>query len=301
MLSWDDFLLHSKDRGLIPKNIEVAQWRNWYIASGFEKASSKYISENVSMGISKDPDLALRKSIVEFMERQVFSGSQAPQVIKHRRSDGTAAFPLLDQDSIKIAQHNAKCEAAERFLWANWWDNFDFKHNMLSHDLTSAYLGNDLDFLLDDFNLKNVQLIQINDLKQDYLLIIFIALNKNGGYLTGGACEFTKFSVDGINILFERAFGELLRHLLAYKRMTDYLQFEKLTFYEKRLFGFASGKWSDLVLARLSNIGIIDVPLTQIEVSSELTHVNNDLLYVHHTLFHNQPTFIGGSIDRLCI
>lgn len=301
MLSWEDFLLYSKNRGILPKNIEVAQWNNWYIASGFDFASSAFISENVSMGISKDPDLAIRKCIVEFMERQVFVKCQDFQLLKHNRSDGVAAFPILNEHSVNNAKHNSICEAAERFLWASWWDNVNFNHSIISLESANSQVANDIDSLIQDFNLQNIQLIQINDLRKEFLLVILIASNMKGGFITGGACEFANSGVIRIANLYERAFGELLRHLVAYKKMCEHSKLTNLTFYENRLLGFASGKWSDLVLNRLQAKGIVDIPLTHVEVNTELIHSDNDILYVHRTLFHNQPTFIGGTVDRLCI
>ncbi len=278
--------------GLAPKNIEISKWNSWSIVSCYSEISEKYISESVSMGIDKNLDVALAKALTEFLERTLGHNDLNDYKIFNMRSDGFAAYPVYTDliSSQAVARRNALNEAIERFVWSNWWDynNIYFeKSNIISEEI---------EFLKKDFLLKNVIKIEIPT-NLNVSLVIFLAERINGGYITGGAAGHSSDQVQ----VHSRAFGELLRHLLAVSRIENNSTKAGLSFYEERLWRFASGEWNELVQKRLAVEcnGVIELP--SLIVDNQIIHKYTDLVSIHRCYFDGQSDFIGGQIDRLCI
>lgn len=298
MKNWNYLLAELAKRNLVPKKIVTSEWHSWHIVSSFDLESSNFISESVSMGISQNPDIAIRKSITEFCERSFIKSSNDPIAHLTERSDGFAAYPNLDVHAQSRAAENALNEAAERYLWSMWWDFPEFKFKMSNYENDS--FNSQSHFLISEFNLDKVEVVEIIDKDSKFLLKILVATNQQGGTLTGGACEKLPLT-DSANInLNERAFGELLRHLLAYEKIKKTKSIN-LSFYEQRLFGFASGQWKNRVSDRFKNTGKNQIKLPSLIANSQIKHEHSDLIYLHRCLFVDQPTFIGGHVDRLCI
>lgn len=280
-----------KSRKLTPEKIEIADWHSWTLVSCYSGTSSKFISESVSMGIDIEPQIALAKAITEFLERKLSKESDDEAAMLTDRSDGFAAFPVYaDQEHSKMkAKNNAIGEAVERFVWANWWDDesVSFKINDLNVEIGLL--------LKRDFQLKSLREITVPT-GTEFFLKILLAENANGGFVTGGAAGTCEQNEE----VFSRAFGELLRHLLVVKKMINSDRSE-LSFYEKRIWGFSSGDWSDLVLNRLEQKSEKILQLPKLIVNKEITHSHTDVVSIHRCLFENQPLFIGGPLERLCI
>lgn len=286
-----EYVQKLKSRGLAPDKIEVAQWHSWTLVSCYAGASSKFISESVAMGVDKDPQIALAKALSEFLERKLSKESPDEVVRFTARSDGFAAYPVYeDQESSKMrARANAMGEAIERFAWASWWDDIDVAYNKTEIEIQEMGL------LQPEFQLKSLSSLSVPTGSQQALKIL-LAENKSGGFITGGAAGM----VDQESETFSRAFGELLRHLLVVNKMKSSDRSE-LSFYEKRLWGFASGDWRDLVLARLEKTSDRILSLPKLIVDQPISHPHSDILSIHRCLFENQPIFIGGPLERLCI
>jgi hypothetical protein len=298
MKDWNHLLAELSKRNLVPKKIVTSEWYSWHIVSSFNSESSDFISESVSMGISQNPDIAIRKSITEFCERSFIKSSNDPIAHLTERSDGFAAYPALDDRSQNIAAENALNEAVERYLWAMWWDFREFKFKISNYKEDS--LNSQAQLLISEFNLHKIEVVEITDKDLKFILKILVATNQQGGTLTGGACEkLPLINSTQIN-LNERAFGELLRHLLAYEKIKK-TKSSKLSFYEQRLFGFASGQWKSIVSDRFKNTGTKEIKLPPLIANSKIKHQHSDLIHLHRCLFTDQPTFIGGLVDRLCI
>lgn len=286
-----EFVRILKSRNLCPGTIQAAEWNNWTLVSCHSGANSKYISESVAMGIDKDPNIALAKALTEFLERKLSKESADEVVRLTKRSDGFAAFPVFDsvQNSMLMAAKNALGEAVERYLWAKWWD-----------DELTPYLIKETNFpgyslLKSEFNLKSVKSILV-PAHDSYSLLVLLAETEGGGFVTGGAAGVLG---DWIKT-FGRAFGELLRHLIVVRNMKK-SETSDLSFYEKRLWGFGSGEWRELVLSRLSKNSIGKTLLPKIWIDQPIRHPHMDIVSIHRCLFENQPLFIGGTLERLCI
>lgn len=286
-----EFVENLNSRKLAPEKIEIAQWYSWTLVSSYSEKSTKYISESVAMGIDKDPHIALAKSLSEFLERKISKQSEENAVRLTERSDGFAAFPVYSGkiNAQSKAQQNALGEATERFAWASWWDDSSVAYT--TKNLNTAISEQ----LRKDFHLKSLTEI-IVPTTIDLSLKILLAETANGGFVTGGAAG----TQDEDKETFSRAFGELLRHLLVVKRMTNSDR-SNLSFYEQRLWGFASGDWSDLVIRRLRQNSNKILELPPLVVNQPISHLHQDLVSIHRCLFENQPIFIGGPVERLCI
>lgn len=288
------YLSELEARNLMPANIEAAEWFDWTIVSCFDTKSSEYISESVRMGIDKDKEIAFMKALTEHCERILSKNTEEKNITTYGRSDGFAAFPILGKNNESAARRgreNAYNEAVERFLWATWWDDNDIAFSILP----AALALNDLQNLTNQFNLESIKEIQVKDSLGVYCLSILLAKIKNGGYVTGGACSL----LDNKR-RYDQAYGELLRHLFVTQTNKN-IDAAKLSFYEKRLFLFASGKLNQKVEDRLIASGSKQIVLPDLALDKCINHSQADLIYLHRCYFKNQPIFMGGDVDRLCI
>lgn len=286
-----EFIQILKARKLIPEKIEIAEWQSWTLVSCYSGTSSKYISESVAMGIDVDSHIALAKAITEFLERKLSKESEDEAVRLTQRSDGFAAFPVYaDSEFSKLkAQQNAFGEAVERFVWAAWWDDESVSFKI--EDL-KAEVGL---LIKREFQLKSLREITVPT-SSGFFLKILLAETAKGGFVTGGAAGTSEQKEE----VFSRAFGELLRHLIVVKKMTS-SERSSMSFYEQRLWGFASGEWSGLVLKRLEQKSAKILGLPKLVVNQSIFHPHSDVVSIHRCLFENQPLFIGGPLERLCI
>lgn len=287
----DNFSRELKDRGLAPTNIQFAIWQNWTFVSCFSEDDSLFISEKVTMGIDRNHEVALMKGLTEFCERKISHDCLDPIAKLTARSDGFAALPQHYELAQKRVQENALNEAIERYLWAKWWDDAS----------TSFFMSDDFSFadkqqLMLEFNLEKISSIHILPSNHSSSLLILIAKIKDGGYVTGGAAG----NIQNKKQTFARAFGELLRHLIVVKEMltSDY---SPSSFYEKRLYNFGNGDWNKIVEDRLAQNGNNVITLPELVADREVDHLNSDIIILHRCLFKNQPTFMGGDLERLCI
>lgn len=291
----NSYIKKLKQKDLLPKNMEIAIWEKWFICSCFDFVSNQYISESVSMGIDFNKQTAIAKALTEFCERKIARSIKNSKVKVIERSDGFAAFPVIGYGRDKAqfsARENALNEATERFLWASWWDNENINYKISNLNNLDCY-----EKLQRDFNLISLSKIEVSPSNSDINLEIFLAKNKIGGYVTGGAAgNLTKITDTN-----SRAFGELLRHLLSVKNMLISSDNTEISFYEKRLRGFAAGKWSKLVEDRLSKKGNSIIRLPDLKLDCLISHEYQEDIVLHRCLYKDQPVFMGGKLERFCI
>ena len=286
-----NFSKQLNSKSIAPKHIQFSNWQDWTIVSCFNEQSTQFISESVTMGIDKNSEIALMKSLTEFCERGISKLSVDPATTLTERSDGFAAFPATMPNATKHARNNAYNEAVERFLWSTWWDNLN-----TAYTIKEEYLDEDLNLLKTYFDLVMIYSITITSKNSDSSLLILLAENRHGGFITGGAAG----SKAEVSKTFSRSFGELLRHLLVIDKMYIDLH-DNLSFYEQRLWGFGSGSWNKVVKSRLNVNGTNIISLPGLVVDKEIENKHSDLIVLHRCLFENQPIFMGGNLERLCI
>jgi hypothetical protein len=73
------------------------------------------------------------------------------------------------------------------------------------------------------------------------------------------------------------------------------------SFYEKRLAFFGLGHGDQLVAKRLANPGTESVILPHLAIDETVEHSMSQDYFVHRCLFENQPPFVGGELERLCL
>lgn len=297
------FTKELKSRGALPKKIEISRLGNAVLASAFDIESEEAISDSVFSGMDPDPAVAILKALVEKYERAAFlagfqNGNPACQT---DRSDGFAAFPVgVRQDSQAIARQHAFHEAVERYVWAKWWDEPQFSHTLTQYTDLSRMEPSLA--LLRDLN----QLVPLKELyeirpeiqgRPDLAVVILFALCENGGLVSGGACEHPR---DLARARF-RAMAELSRHALAARKMIVEDR-KPTTFYERRLMFFAADpRGAELALKRIAAKGSQKISLPELDVDTAIPHELDDLVTVHRCLFEDQPPFVGGPVERLCL
>lgn len=296
-----DFIKNLRNRDRVPKNIQLAALKCGTLASIFDEQSSAIISESVCSGIDRDPSVAVLKGLVEFVERQAFiKGRDAGlPVCQTPRSDGFAAFPLqLSAKASEIARTNAFNEAVERFVWATWWDDPSIAHEIREVDLTNLIAGETP--LLDAaqaVDISSVTEVRPSIRNSELAVVIYFVFVSGAGVVTGGACGPAK----EIENTRYRALGELTRHAYALRK----LKLEELlpvTFYEKRLAHFGSNFAGEKTAReRLSARGNRELQIPDLLFDEEVPHTLSDLVVVHRCYFKEQPDFVGGKLERLCL
>lgn len=287
----EQFTKELQRRGLTPSNIQISKWESWTLVSCFSDVDSSLISENISMGIDRNPEIALMKGLTEYCERKISCVTLDPIARLTARSDGFAALPKQYESAHNKVRENALNEAIERYLWAKWWDDSSIKF-FISDDFTFS----DKKKLLMEFNLETIFSIHILPSNHESGLLILLAKIKDGGYVTGGASG----NIQNKEQTFARAFGELLRHLIVIKEMVR-SKYSPSSFYEKRLYFFGTGGWNKIVENRLAQNGQKSISLPELIADKEVEHSNSDFVILYRCLFSGQPIFMGGDLERLCI
>lgn len=301
----DQFLLSFtaklKERGRLPKHIEVSSLSSGTMASIFDSAPSSVINESVFCGIDPTPATAILKGLVEMIERLAFSEGYKGGLAhcQTARSDGFAAFPLgIVPDANGIARENGLCEAIERYVWASWWDDQSIGHEIRPVDFQTMSSG---ESLLRDLQ-KHLSLDSIVEVRpwmedSERVVLIYLAFLNPIGVISGGACG-KKEDFEGIRY---RAIAELLRHGLAVTRLNTHPDSE-ITFYERRLRFFGLTKdGTALARSRQKARGSRTIKLPRLAHDSSVPHSLSELVAVHRCHFENQPEFVGGELERLCL
>ncbi|MCB0361488.1 MAG: hypothetical protein KDD35_02125 [Bdellovibrionales bacterium] len=267
--------------------------------------SESIISENYTCGMDINIFTATIKAIVEHVERKslLYNRNNNKECSLVSRSDGLAAYPVSSRSGIEYAHRkardNALCEAVERYIWASWWDNSEFCHRM--YPLVS-YLKDDFEclslmrFLGKSMPIDSASVIFPEIKGDDFVVLVVLIRLKKLGYVSGGSCSFVG---DRSNLL-RRALYEAARHFLGLKKAIEG-GMSPTTFYEQRLLFFGSGSANQIVDSRLSSGGGLGVVLPKLQFDEILSHPFDEIVACHRCYFENQPPFIGGPLERLCL
>ena len=298
------FTSNLKDLGVLPKNMEYTKVGSLFWVNVYDSLESEVINQTVNSGFDKDLTTAIVKAMTERIERKAFtegSDNKHPSCLTER-SDGFAAYPTYEPNHKELARENALNEAIERFVWATWWDNIEVQYTNESISVT-----NDSELKeISDFLNETAKLVKIkSDLRvirpdfknfPDKEVIILIAELEDGGVVSGGACGSRKDS----DTTLVRAASELARHLLAVEKMKkDNLP--ATSFYEERLKYFSTVAGQNCFSQRISHVGSEPVELPKLVTDSAVPNSFESVVYTHRCLFENQPPFVGGKLERLCI
>ncbi len=295
------FITKLKERDRLPKHIEVSSFSSSTMASVFDSAPSAVINESVFCGIDPIPSTAILKGLVEMIERQAFIEGYKNGLphCQTARSDGFAAFPIgVHPQATSIARENGLSEAIERFVWASWWDDKTVGYDTRNVNFSSLSLG---ESLLRDLqrHLPTSSVFEIQPWSEtdNRVVVIYLAFLDPIGVISGGACG-KKDDIEGVRY---RAIAELLRHGLAVTRL-DQTPNSELSFYERRLHYFGRTKEGTILAQkRLEAKGLRTISLPELEYDSAVDHSLSELVVVHRCHFANQPEFVGGDLERLCL
>ncbi len=275
-----------------PEEIEVARLGNYFFSNLKIGNPRGVISEKVVGGFDRDLETSIMKAFSEYVEAKSFHRGRKDNLESclTERSDGFAAFPVQADNYKQRGRDNALAEAIERYVWATWWDNQSIQ--FVTEEASSCHSSMEL---LEELS-KLIPLRKIVKVSprvnSEFKLVIFIAFLKNGGVISGGAC--------GKNEEKEtRAMGELIRHGIAALKFKNGA--EPTSFYEKRLSYFLSAQGEHEVSSRLKIEGNENIELPLLKFDCEVPSVAPNSVYVHRCLFHDQPVFIGGNVERFCL
>lgn len=283
----------------IPR-MQIAELGDLYCVTAYDSEPTTIMANDVTTGMDFDINIATSKAIVEYLERKTFAdGIKANDPIcLHTDSDGMAAFPVFYDNHNLIARQNAYGEALERFVWAKWWDE-SYGHtveNFQNTQSSKSSLSKQINYLREVISFKNIFLVKPFQSDETFEVSILFLETNAGGFVTGGAAGKTS---DSESVLV-RAFSELLRHSIALSRFESSSRAPE-TFYEKRLVHFGFGNSSADVHNRLSRKSTRVVELPKLEIDSKLNGQFDTIISAHRCLFVDQPAFVGGELERLCL
>lgn len=291
-----------KKREALPKNIEITQIGPVVMASIFNELRSQVITESIFTGMDVDPDLAVLKGLVEMTEREAFANGQKEGLpsCNTDRSDGFAAFPRgVVANTESEARKNAYCEAVERFAWASWWDDQSIAHTVEQIFLKKSKSPSErlLKELEDILPISAVYRITPAIAKSPVEVVIYFAFLEPFGVISGGAGGSTE-QRESINF---RAVSELIRHALAVRKIKVEGK-APVTFYERRLAHFGlTLDGSNAAKERIEIKGSVSIDLPRLIIDETVPHRLQDLVSVHRCYFEDQPPFVGGALERLCL
>jgi hypothetical protein len=289
--------------GAAPRFIEFANAGACFFANVFDRRTQHAICPSICTGFASTEGMALRKALSEYIERRAYAHAAAKSLewASVAGTDGLAAYPtdVGVGVAVEAARENAICEAVERFAWASWWDNDAIKFD-LEEDYRPSRDEKGSQFLLSALNdrvpFRRILAVKPRIRDASFQLIILFAELRAGGYLSGGACDRAKSQ----NARSERAAAEIFRHGLAFRRMEQGLTCE-MSFYERRLWYFATGQGDALVARRLRANGRQEVSLPPLRLDLPVQHDLASLAAVHRCVFDGQPPFVAGALERLCL
>ena len=290
--------------GSAPEQVEIVPAPGGFFANISFGDVDPIISENVATGFASDPDLAVLKSISEFVERLAFKSGKKAGIgaCQTDRSDGFAAFPrtwITRAGAREEARTRALHEATERFVWAHWWDSPAIAHS-IQDALIYASESSSGTALLSSLPLfsspRRLIAVTPHVAANDKLVILMLCELKGGGFLSGGACGYANRRKE----IVTRASAELFRHALAHSRMIETSRPPE-GFYQKRLAHYCSPMGEEEVLRRLASQGTKAVRLPPLGTDADIPHAASDVVLVHRCLYRDQPPFMGGKLERFCI
>lgn len=288
-----------KRHNQMPRRIDfsIVGGRYWCVVADKELDELSVINEDVYTGFSDSKEVALLKALSERAERYTFieGHHQKYNSCLTERSDGFAAIPKL-MNSLS-ARSNAFNEAVERFVWSTWWDDktIAFDRKRLSKTSVEVNTSEYLKFVFSELDLEYLDIIKPwQSLKTHEVQILFGKI-KNKGFISGGACGLNQEK----DQTFLRGLDELYRHGFAFDRAAI-KNIAPETLYENRLNYFASGSGNHLVESRLSGVGNNSILIPDLEIDTTVDSRFKSY-QVHRCYFKEQPPFVGGAMERLCL
>ncbi len=298
-----EFAARLKARDALPKNIELSRLGPVILASIYDELNSEVVAESIFTGMDVDPDIAVLKGLVEMIERRAFGEGKFMKYpsCQTDRSDGFAAFPVgVVASAAAAARSNALNEAIERYAWSSWWDQSDIDHGCSKIEepiakSASGFLLSELSGILPVDAVYRISPRLANGGGSE--VAIFFAFLKPFGVISGGACG-SSTDVDTTDF---RALCELSRHALGLRKIIKG-QATPSTFYERRLAYFGQTEvGSAKAMDRILDHGTQAITLPRLDIDEVVPHKLDDLVQVYRCHFKDQPPFVGGALERLCL
>jgi hypothetical protein len=287
--------------------IDISTIDHLFLTSIYNNKNSLFISDNVFCGQDSNLDLSIIKSLMELTERLAQDNEEIQEQMPHLNdnSDGFAAFPIYsprtENQSALMARNHALSEAIERYAWSHWWDNHHIGHKIIEITSEPVLQQKNIKPIIDTItkliNVENIFLV--TPYFGQYLsreLVIILIKKKGGGFFSGGAVGLLK---NRETTIF-RSLSELLRHILAYEKMLINDE-DRKTFYEKRLYYFASGQGDLLVEQRIKIKSFNKISFPSLVLDRKISHLFENFVYVHRCFFKGQNPFLSGSLEKLCL
>jgi hypothetical protein len=296
-----------RHRGVTFGGVEIVPFGKSFFEVNLRHSTEKIPLMNpfAEAGVDRNVHVATLKAISEYFERNAWrKGKERGFTSCEGGTDGFAAFPKLlfpAWYARRRAREAAYTEALEHFAKAQWWDNSEvaFSTQLYSMDAAVRAFPAVAPFFVACAKVApsgKVQVVKPSIGSTTHEVILFLWWFAGGGVTMGGACG----RIGGSKHTLVRAASELFRHVLAVTRaQNDALSPQNS--YDKRLVFFGTNAGSESVLARLQQRGTETLAVPKIALDVEISHEHQDLAVVWRCLFHGQPEFLGGPLERFCL
>lgn len=283
-----------------PEFIQVAKVGSHFVVSADSAfRTGGFITPSTSTGMSSLFGIARLKCTSEWIERIIVKKLRN----KHPKrfefgSDGCAAYPIIPGYKEKgrlQTRKNAIAESIERFVWLKWWRHLGSKHDLKLSASARNFFFNEFQSCLNGLEIEDIHFIlphfESKDFENYEVIVGYVKL-RGMGFISGAACGLGKERKDSMS----RATSEIKRHLMAFERMTNIPDYKPISFYEKRLLYFGTGKGNHLVLRRLSSRELNPVKLP----NSSLYELEMYGYHFSHHKFESHSKFISDNLE-LCL
>ncbi len=258
--------------------VHPAAWSAHIFHSSFKGVDS----DRIYGGTHQKKEVAIAKSVSEFVERNAFQAEAQKYSIVD--STGFAARPIQGILARKMTRWSAYFEATERFFAFHWWENRSISHSVATlnrgRDSFLASLG-----IADKF--ERVLQIQVGTPGMEDVLILVGMLPIRGFVVAcaaGWAWERPK-------TLF-RASAELMRHFYIVKRLQS-ASCQPSSLYSEKLLFMASGALDKAIKSRLECSGMKECEKPRVMFDGKINHQFEDIYYVHRFCFVDQPDILS--------
>jgi len=293
--SLSKFIISIKENKFPLPKIQLSTIGKLTVSVCYDQESSAVMNNEATTGMDLEPALATLKALTEYFERKTFQFGvyRKDKACINTNSDGVACMPRHEDNFEFKAKENALNEAIERYVWATWWDDTRSYFDLVEFKKSELYLKSPIVTELDELIKYLEGIIEVDTIylikpgfevsliqKSEKNVFVLLLKTKIGGFISGGACE----GITNTDKALIRSLSELIRHTLGYNRFLN-SELNPQSFYEKRLYYFASGEGRQLVNERLNKKGTSKIKLPELEVDRSIESFYDSITYTHRSLF----------------
>lgn len=298
-----ELIAHLHSYKIFPPHIQYKKCGDLFFATVSEAPLEKTLLMNSQSftGMSVNKHQALSIALTEYLERKVCRNNPEFPYANEGVAGRSLCSLFKKEDLMSFVQNKSLNEAIERYSWAFWWDNptthWTFRLLTSKKIRKTPYLAlfNHVTKILGPGHFYMITPTIGN--KEKMVVILVYKSQLLSGVVSGGAAGNNTEEISIIG----NALGELSRHANAIFRNTISPLPPPQDLYNQRLLYFASSSGLKTFKKRMGLNGKQTIILPPLQHSRVIKHPYEKAVLLYQSLFENQPPFIGGKVERLCL